>query len=229
VPDVVDAVVLRALRKDPMERYANVSQLGQALENAAAAASIQSRNRRQTPSSAPIPSAYRVVAADVGRATTDPSPSYLEELRARNDARPPASSRPSPQEVHERARRLAAQTREAMAAGALDEAVERGEQLFDLAIVNQNDSQVLEIVRTHLSLLDRIFAQRLGALDCKLVVSPTSERAGRPELAPAALALIEAAASGLTVREILDRARMPRRDAIRVLAGLLRRRMLTPG
>ncbi len=234
VPDVVDAVLLKALRKDPMERYGNVSQLGQALENAAAAASIQSRNRRVMPSSSPALSSYRVVPDDVARATTDPSPGYLNELRAREEAeqsssRAPArpSTRPTPLDPHERARQLASLTRAAMASGSLDEAVERAEQLFDHALANSRDPIVLEVLRTHLALLERIFAQRLGDLERTVAVAPAS--AAPLDLAPAAVALIQAAASGATLRQILDRAAIPRRDAIRVLAGLLRRGVLDAG
>lgn len=227
VPDVVDAILQRALRKDPMERYANMSQLGQALENAAAAASIQSRSRRQTPSSAPVAGSYRVVPDDVARATTDPVPSYLGELRRRDEARRsvPASPHPAFDPV-ERARQLAVTTRETMGSGALDEAVERAEAFFDHALANARDERVLEILRTHFSLLDRIFAERVGALDrCVRVIEPPAGTTW-PELAPAALELIGMARARPTLREMLDRAHIPRRDAIRLLACLLRRNML---
>lgn len=245
VPDAVDSVVLRALAKDPMARYANVSQLGQALENAAAAASIQSRSRRHTPSSAPEASAYSVRTAHadsrLAHARTAPAPVVdLEPERARAETQPeplapPSSSdgrsgrpvsEPRPVDAVTRARQLADGARHSLTAGELDGAVARAEQLFEHALTHQSDARVLEVLRTHFALLDRIFSQRLGEMERRVVAGPAAEGSSRPELSPAACALLEMARSGVTLRELLARAEMPRRDAIRVIAGLLRRRVL---
>jgi serine/threonine protein kinase len=233
VPTAVDSVLLRALRKDPMDRYPNISQLGQALENATAAASIRARSRRPTPSTpSGATGAYRVRPGDTAHAQTEPAPAYLDALRAAADLRPPARSttpEPAPRpnagssDAYERARRLAARARESARGGALDAAVAHAEKLFAHALLHQADARVLEVLRTHFTLLDRIFAQRLGELDRRVLPGPTSEGSARPELAPAAHALLDAARSGSTLRELVERSRMPRRDAIRLLAGLMRR------
>jgi serine/threonine protein kinase len=232
VPSAVDSVLLRALRKEPMERYANISQLGLALENAMAAASIQARSRRPTPSEPAAAGAYRVRPDDTAHARTEPASAYLASLRVAADRPPAPATTPTPPPVartgalpdaYERARRLAAQAREAASRGNLDGAVGLAEELFAHALLHQANVRVIEVLRTHFSLLDRIFTQRLGELDRRVLPGPASEGPERPELAPAAHALLDAARSGSTLRELVDRSRMPRRDAIRLLAGLLRR------
>jgi hypothetical protein len=226
LPSAVDAVLLRALRKDPMERYSNISQLGQALENAAAA--TQSRTRRSTPS-APAAGSYRMRPSDAAHARTEPAPAFLAALRAAADepALPPEGPPPRSEawraDAHERARRLAARARDTAAGADLDAAVASAEELFAHALAHQGDVRVIEVLRTHFALLDRVFTQRVGALDRRLLPGPAAEGPSRPELAPVAHAMLEAARAGSTLRDLLDRARMPRRDAIRVLAGLMRR------
>jgi hypothetical protein len=242
VPSAVDAVLMRALSKDPMERYSNISQLGQALENAAAAVSIQARARRQTPSPSARENVYRVRPGDMAHARTEPSPSFLGELRAGADTPTPIRSEPEPSRqpppksaptnaaptnADERARRLATAARQALTEGDLDAAVSSAEELLEHALLYRSDDRVLAVLRTHFTLLDRIFSQRIGPLDRRVVPGPASEGPTRPTLAPAAHALLDAARAGITLHDLVERSRLPRRDAIRLIAGLMRRRVIT--
>ncbi len=214
IPDVVDAVLARAMEKDPLDRYPNMSALGQALENAAAAATVGPKSRRQTPSSVPN-AIYRVRPDDPARASTEPGTRELAELRQQHDL--PASERTPVM----RARGLANDLRQALAAGDLDMAVARGEDLFEHALAHTGDGDVLDVLRTNFHLLDNSFAARLGDLDRSVSV-----RGDSPDLAPAARALLEAARTGASLRELVDRSSIPRRDTIRLLAGLMRRGLI---
>jgi hypothetical protein len=148
-------------------------------------------------------------------------------IASRPPSRPPSGrvlSRPPSGEASgtARAEHHAEQARVALEAKRLDDAVFHAEQLLELAVF-RNDSGVLDVLRQTMPLVDRVFDARVGPPDTRVEVRMDSRDIKRLNLSPKAAFMLSFAEGGATVQEILDSCGVPRRDAIRMLAGLMRR------
>ncbi|MEZ4222790.1 MAG: serine/threonine-protein kinase [Polyangiaceae bacterium] len=211
VPVVFDDVLARAMAKKRDERFASISQFAWALENAARHVGVsetlesipqaRGRYRRATP-----PGAERYTPPGTPKALqrADEDDSHLR--------------------YRERAERLFSDATTAYKAGRLDDAVFAAEHLFDLAL-HHRDAETYEMMAKMVPALDRIFERRLGTMDTLLVCTKTDPK--RLNLTPRAATLLEHVDGGNTVGHVLSVCGIPRRDAIRMLAGLLRRGALT--
>jgi hypothetical protein len=121
-----------------------------------------------------------------------------------------------------RAKTLLSHARETFVYGLLDDAVRIGEELIELAAFGA-DPDVYAVVGGGMSSLDRIFEARVGDPNLGLAATELEPRDG--SLSPKAAALLSIA-QGLTVAQVLQSCGFPRRDAMRMLAGLLRRGLL---
>ncbi|MCA9594367.1 MAG: serine/threonine protein kinase [Myxococcales bacterium] len=211
VPDALDAVIARAMSKDPSERYPSVSQFAWALENAARSAGV-SRTEPVIPGSKLSKGSYRM--------TTPPDGHAVEYASS-----PVASLTPLPEPPDssvERAEHLLHDAQAAHAEGALDDAVYYAERLLELA-VSGKDSGIYKLMGIAFPILDRIFEARVGGHDRLLVVTPRGQDPRPLNLSPRAAALLALVDGGATVDDVIDASGYPRRDVVRMLAGLLRR------
>lgn len=188
-----DDVVARGLARDPAARFPSISQFAWALGNAASAAGLST----PPPGSADDAGRYRV-----------------------SSETPPSSSRGRRSRRLERAERLLADALRAERAGELDDAVFYAEKLLDVA-AHEPSPAMYDLLATAILRLDAIFAARVGPLEGRLWLGPVDPR--RLNLTPRAAALRSLAEDGPTVRAVLAQSGVPRRDAMRMLAGLLRR------
>ena len=119
------------------------------------------------------------------------------------------------------ARELVNLARAALECGELQEAASHAERAFDLGIETQ-DLKAQGIVELAKPLLGQIFVLHLGGPERRL--SPTSGF-GTPRLtlSSAEAFLLSRLDGGLSLDEILDVAALPRLQALRTLAGLVRR------
>jgi len=107
----------------------------------------------------------------------------------------------------------------------LDEAVELGEQILDLAIYDRSPA-ALRAVASGIPMLDAIFEARVGPPDRKLAVGPALHEL-RHKLSPRAADLVATVDEPTPVDELVTNSGMPRRDCVRLIAGLLRRGVLS--
>lgn len=203
VPAVFDAVLARALAKDPTQRFPSVSQFSWALENAARHVGV-SRTKRALPSDVPHATEH---------ITPPSSPTSLRPTPARD---------PHQEQVRilERAGRLYDNAVTSLKGDQLDDAVYAAEKLFDLA-VHHRDAGLYELMGRAMPTLDLIFEQRLGPPTTRLSCVDCDPR--RLNLTPNAARLLGIVDGGASVADVLAASGMPRRDTVRMLAGLLRR------
>ena len=88
------------------------------------------------------------------------------------------------------------------------------------------DAEYRRVVATSLSLLYRIFAERLGSLDGRIGVGPAGRDSESSRFTPKARELIQLADANISVARLIAASGVPPRDAERMIAGLLRRRAL---
>lgn len=218
LPVGLDAVFSKALSKKAADRFGSVSEFVRAMERC-----VQSRRTPPARAAAPTEVSAR-----------DRAPSGFPSARAAPpSARPPGSERASPAgalPVTQRPPGGAAEhleaARSAASAGRLDEAVEHAEALIELAAADR-DPQALELLRTWLPLLDRIFSDRVGSFERRVRLSHVVGASGRARLSAAAEMFLEHAKGEPTVAELLRRSGAPSREGVRLLAGLLRRRLIS--
>ncbi len=151
----------------------------------------------------------------VSRAPSSP-PSNPPESRARIST--PSSGDPNVL----RAQQELEEARAALKLGRLDDAVKHAEQLLELAVFGK-DTAVYAVLRGGMPVVDHIFEARLGPLDRKLEVTPTARDPKKINLSSKAAFVLSCAENGATLQEVIDASGIPRRDVIRMLAGLMRR------
>ena len=123
-----------------------------------------------------------------------------------------------------RAEQLFQALRTSMRNARVDDAVLQAEKLLEHAIIGK-DPAVYEVLRRAMPFVDHVFETRVGPVERKLEVTALGREPGELNLSPKAATLLSLA-NGLTINELLTKCGVPRRDAIRMLAGLLRRRAL---
>ena len=106
--------------------------------------------------------------------------------------------------------------------GAIDDAVGHAERVFEIAVWGR-DARVHEVLRAALPLLGRIFEARVGPLTGRIAVTPAGRDPVRLNLSPKAAALLGCVDGENDAASVVEASGIPRRDAVRMLAGLLRR------
>jgi serine/threonine protein kinase len=214
VPAVFDDVLGRALSKDPKDRYASISQFAWALENAA-------RNVGVAETMDAIPKAKkRAQGQGRYRKTTPPGLERYTPLPSEPQSEAPPSMDEDHARYRKRAGRLFEEASKALKEQRLNDAVYAAEHLFDLAM-HHRDAETYEMMARMVPTLDRLFEARVGSMNTRLVSTDIDPR--RLNLTPRAASLLEHVDSGAAVGHVLSSCGIPRRDAIRMLAGLLRR------
>jgi hypothetical protein len=136
------------------------------------------------------------------------------------------SSPPNPADANsERAEQLFYDMRQAFRNERLDEAVGHAEKLLELGMFGR-DPGVYRVLRLALPIIDRVFEMRVGSPERRLTVTAAGRDPARLNLSTKAAFVLSCADGGATVQEVLDACGIPKRDAIRLLAGLLRRAAL---
>jgi serine/threonine protein kinase len=227
VPRVFDRVLARALSKNPGDRYSSISAFAWALGNAVIDSGMDLQPRRRPGSGA---GRYSVPAEP------NPDPG-VESSRPFRSSEPPTSvqgrGRSLPAEEQEAASRqrpraapdlLLQLARDEWTAGHLDEAVELGEQILELAVYDRSPA-ALRALASGIRMLDAIFEARVGPPDRKLAVGPALHEL-RHKLSPRAVELVATVDEPTPVEELVTSSGMPRRDCVRLIAGLLRRGVL---
>lgn len=120
------------------------------------------------------------------------------------------------------AEKILADARTAFAEGRLDEAVSHAERLMELGVFGGNAS-VFTVLRNAMPVLDRIFEARVGAPERKLSLTEQGRRREGVNLSTRAVRMLDCVDKERTVQRVFDACDIPRRDAIRMLAGLMRR------
>lgn len=113
----------------------------------------------------------------------------------------------------------------ALAVGDLDGATFAAESLLELAATGM-DGSALRVVAEHAALLNRVFEERVGPPERRIEVGIAGLGLDDLALSQPASELLELARGGTTVRELLASCGFPRQHASRMVAGLMRRRVL---
>ena len=199
----VSDVVMRALKKSPEERYSTVAKFVEAFRTAAAETARESAREKLD---RPVSSRH-VSSASSAR------PGAAPESNRTNRNGSQASE----------ARELVGLARSALASGRIQEAAFHAERAFDLGVMTQ-DLKAHAIVEAAKPLFSHIFMMRLGGSNRRLTPSTRFDGVGLT-LSSSEAFLLSRLEGGLTLEEILDVAALPRLQALRTLAGLVRRGM----
>jgi hypothetical protein len=214
-----DAVLGRALSKTPELRFPSISRFAQELMSAAKRAGVD-------PEDAWRPAAcrsgrYRHAGVREERLTSAAdSPAPNARARAAQSNETDGSTRPKRGSV-QRADELWQDARRFYESECWDEAVACAEELYELALCAR-DSRALRTIGARMPLLDAIFKARLGPLDGHLAEGPMTESL-RDQLSASAAELLGRVRGHVRVGDLVARSGIPRRDCIRLIAGLLRR------
>ena len=122
----------------------------------------------------------------------------------------------------QRAQQELEEARAALKLGRLDDAVRHAEQLLELAVLGK-DTALYEVLRNGMPVVNHIFEARVGPLDRRLEITAVARDPEKLNLSTKAAFILSCAEGGATIQEVLDISGIPRRDVIRMLAGLMRR------
>lgn len=220
LPAAFDAVLARALSTERGSRYPSMAQFAAALAHAAAHAGIGADGGA---SLLPQSGRYHVATPreeQIDGVSGRPSgpPTLVDGHRGRapsgNEQRDPLV----------RVQELIGAMRASYSAGMCYEAAEHAEELLDMALSGAPPPTLRAIV-TGMPLIDRVFAALVGPLDGLLARAEPSDEAPRP-MSPRASSVFALLERPMTVAELLETSQIPTRDCIRVLAALLRSRIL---
>jgi hypothetical protein len=123
------------------------------------------------------------------------------------------------------AARLLTTARVAFLDGRLDEAVMAAEALYELAFL-EGDSDARRRIAGALAVLDRIFTERLGDFSCRVAAGQDVLGTAPANFTESVRQLLALADGRITLADLIERSSIPRRDAVRLIACLLRRRAL---
>lgn len=213
IPKAFDAVVERALCKDPDRRYTSMPAFAWALDKALVESGCAEGGSAQR-SRAGRYSLHLFSEGTPARSAPSSDPPTSIEGRSPSSSRPAVYPRDA-KELLVRALRLRDE-------GALDEAVECAERLLDMAIYERIPA-ALRVLTTSLVVLDSIFQARVGPPERMLSARRLTETR---RLSPGALELLLCMKEPTRVSQVLESSGIPRRDCVRLLAGLLRRRLV---
>jgi serine/threonine protein kinase len=202
VPASVDTVLLRALSKDPADRFSTISDFSDALAAAA-----------RVPLADPSTSAERpAVQHESALVCSPPRPPKSNPMQDPGH-RPTVSGFVTSSALTGRIDRV----RAALEASSTTEAVAHAEAACDLA-ERANDPASAALMRVSESMLERAFLQRLGPLGQRAI--PRWIGASQ-ELSPRTMFLLSRLDGSMTIEDALDVASMPRLDALRRLVQLV--------
>lgn len=219
VPAMVNAVLKRALSKDPEARFDTVLEFSSALSQACELSlppPVDALGLALTvPASGTTETARRVTPAPLPQ---HPGERYQTgtQRRARFGNASTLSGNATLKDIPH----ALEQARQALGLGDLDLAVSYAESALRLADgFDSPEAQLL--VEQEETLIDSIFATRLGSLQHRLNVRSAPSGDGA-RVSPEQAFLLSRLDGGVTVEEALDLSPMPRRDTLRALAEMLR-------
>lgn len=220
----IDAVLTRALAKDPDARFPDVAEFAAAFARAAGHASLTPPTPQVAPT-LPVPADPTKVRGDIvaGRRTpamTDPTIAAETQLRSRMPSYPDSAETNPAREVQS----AIEAAREAVATGNTNAAVDLVETALTIAESTHSQTAKQSIERAG-TLFNRIFLACLGDLNRRLVVREVpSTQSGT--VSPEQAFVLSRLDGSTTVEEVLDLTPMPRQQALRLLVGLLRRGLI---
>jgi len=136
---------------------------------------------------------------------------------------PPAERNGGPEHTRD-AKGLLATARRSFTESDLDEAVRCAEDLLDLAVW-EHDPAALATMSSAVPFRDSIFSARLGPRSGLVRLgAPTDSVKGLLSLP--ALELLSRITRPMPIQDVIDASGIPNRDCVRLLAGLLRRKVL---
>lgn len=180
--------------------------------------------RPATGPSSPVPSAIAGSRKNESPTTVPPyerisrAPSTPPPVSRRGVTTPAGNSDPNVI----RAEQSLNAARGALKLGNLNEAVQHAEQLLELVVFGK-DTAVYEVLRAAMPVVDQVFEARVGPLDRRLEITLAARDPKKLNLSDKAAFILSCAEGGATIQEVIDVSGIPRRDAIRMLAGLMRR------
>jgi hypothetical protein len=136
---------------------------------------------------------------------------------------PGAARNERPQRVGD-AKSLLATARRSFTVSDLDEAVRCAEDLLDLAIW-EHDPAALATMSSAIPFLDSIFSARLGPRSGLVRLGAPTDSV-KELLSLRALELLSRITKPMPIHDVIAASGIPERDCIRLLAGLLRRKVL---
>jgi hypothetical protein len=136
---------------------------------------------------------------------------------------PGAARSERPQRVQD-ANGLLASARRSFSESDLDEAVQCAEDLLDLAVW-EHDAAALASMASAVPFLDSVFSTRLGPRSGLVRLGAPTDAVKRLLSLPA-LELLSRITKPMAIHDIIARSGIPERDCVRLLAGLLRRKVL---
>ena len=122
------------------------------------------------------------------------------------------------------AKGLLASARRSFTESDLDEAVRCAEDLLDLAVW-EHDPAALATMASAVPFLDSVFSARLGPRSGLVRLGAPTDAVKRLLSLPA-LDLLSRITSPMPIHDIIASCGIPERDCVRLLAGLLRRKVL---
>jgi hypothetical protein len=137
----------------------------------------------------------------------------------------PAARRPRRASVEGELQEQIDQARLALGLGDIDLAVDYVESALRIA-ARLEPSAAREALERESTLFDSVFETRLGSRTRRIVIRERPGAAARSAMTPEQAFLLTRLESGLTVEDAIDVSGVPRRDAMRVLVSLLRRRSI---
>jgi len=129
----------------------------------------------------------------------------------------------SPQPARD-AKGLLATAHQSFAESDLDDAVRCAEDLFELAVW-QHDPAALATMASAIPFLDSIFSARIGPRSGLVRLGAPTDSVKRLLSLPA-LELLSRITRPMPIHEVITASSIPERDCVRLLAGLLRRKVL---
>jgi hypothetical protein len=117
------------------------------------------------------------------------------------------------------------QARLALGLGDIDLAVDYVESALRVAL-RLEPSTAREALERESTLFDSVFETRLGSRTRRIAIRERPGDANRSAMTPEQAFLLTRLETGLTVEDAIDGSGVPRRDAMRVLVSLLRRRSI---
>ncbi len=204
----IDAALLRALSKDPSERFESILDFSDALDEGAAELRSESSpdfGRAQTP--------HRSIAPEARNPTFNSSP-FVSET--------PTGTRRTSWHSKDPVRAvgdLIDRTRQELGLDNLDLAVNCAESAIEIAQTAKSD-EVNALITKNAGLFQRVFERRLGGLSNTLIVSASASRAHG--LSPEQAFLLSRLEGGLSIEEAIDLSPMTREATLAHLVSLMR-------
>jgi len=203
IPQELDDIILKALAKDPLDRFDSIIDFSDALEMSASA--------RRTTSSPPVVRSRSTPA----NLPSTPRNSLFPTEPATGTRRTSWHSRDPAQSIRELIDRI----RQELGLDNLELAVSCAESALEIAQTTKSD-EINALIAANAALFQRVFERRLGGLSKTLIVSASAGRAST--LSPEQAFLLSRLEGGISIEEALDLSPMSRAATLAHLVGLMR-------